>query len=106
MSDTNITITGPLKAHLELIRDEIRDQKSLDATIQSILDTPIPGEYDVADATTTDDPAGIKVSEETLAWLDLVKEQDGYSSTDDLLRAKSGATARDKGEEPVEWKPL
>ena len=102
---TTTTITKPTKKHLERIKT-IRELSSLNETIQSILRDPVDDEYDVADANTQDDPATVKISDNTQSWLKSLKKSEGHSSFDDLLREKSGATPRDHGEEPIEWEPL
>jgi len=105
MSNTTVTVTSPLKAHLETIKQE-RGLSSLNEVIQSVLENPVDSQYEIPDANTRDNPAGIKISTTTLEWLKGRKQASEYNNYEDFLRHLTGASSRQKGEQPIEWEPL
>lgn len=105
MSKTTVTVTEPLKEHLKTIRRK-RSLRSLDSTIQSVLDEKVDESFQVEQGNMEDNPAPIKVEQSTLSLLKEVHERKPYHAYEDTLREMSGATMRDHGEQPVEWKPL
>mgnify|MGYP006267081003 CR=1 FL=1 len=105
MTDTTVTVTEPLKDHLKDVK-KARGISSLNETIQSVLDDPVQGETFVEEGNMEKNPAPIKITDYTQAWLRQAKEDSEFGVFEDLLRDRSGASPRDEGEQPIEWEPL
>lgn len=101
---TTVTLSDALKSELERIRDE-REIKSLDETINHVLDNPVDGHRPLhGDAARLTEP--VKVTDETKERVRTTKEMGKYRDYEAVLRDKVGAAPRDTGEEPVDVRPL
>lgn len=105
MSRTSMTVTEPVKEHIADIRDEYGLDNFNDAVLY-ILFNDIAVKRNVPDANTRDDPGVIKVTDNTLDIARMRKEKNNHETYDDLMRVESGATQREKGEQPIDWEPL
>lgn len=102
---TTIAVSEALKKFLEGVASEDEDIDSLNDTILHVIRAPTKYETDISgyEETLTE---RVWVTKYTQEEVGRIRDEEGFSDYEGVIRERAGLPPRDTGEEPIDVSPL